>query len=109
MNVHDAQRAAARIKVEIPDILFVSSPRDAEFIVSILFTANAVCTHCEVGPETQWVAVIERGGEAHEQEYQGMGTFLTLTGRVSEGASPTRGFVRQLKEMLRPDVSRTAS
>lgn len=107
MNERDAARAAARIAVDIPDVVLVSTPQDADFVISVLFNAEAVCSHCAVGPETQWQAIVERGGTAHRREYNGMGAFLELNGRVREGASATRGFVRQLKEILRPRKPRS--
>lgn len=103
MNQRDAARAAARIAREIPDIALASSPEEAEFVISVLFVGQLSCTHCEMRPESQWAAIVERGGTAHRYEYSGIGDHLILSGSVREGASPTRGFVRQLKSLLRPE------
>ncbi len=45
--------------------------------------------------------MVERGGRAQQREYSSVGPYLLLSGRVHEGSSVTRGFVRQLKELLR--------
>jgi hypothetical protein len=97
-----ASRAAARVKWELPDVEIASRVEEADFVISVLFNAKAVCSHCEVGPESEWVAVVERGGAVHRDEYTVVGPFLQLSGKVREGSSVTRAFVGQLKELLRP-------
>jgi hypothetical protein len=101
-------KIAKAIRRDLPEVVLVKNPQDADFIISVLLVSSPTCSHCEVGPEVEWEAIVERGGAAHRKEYRSVAPFIELHGRVREGSNAARGFVRQLRGLIRASPCRTA-
>ncbi len=95
------QRVSRYLSNLAPDIELVDDVRKADWVLSIMTFSKAACTHCDVAPESEWMAFVERGGAEHQREYSSIAPFLELSGEVREGANPAKGFVRQFVSLVR--------
>jgi hypothetical protein len=100
-DVHTIERVKASLKRQAPEIELVDRPSDAEFVVSVMVGSAGECPNCVPQTDSQWFAVVERGGPTHQMEYSSVAPFLSLSGNVREGASAVRGLARQLVGLIR--------
>lgn len=97
MDDPSIERVSRRLTTTIPDLRRVSSIGDADIIVSVVFApALPTTTHAPPKPDTEWSAVIERGGPDHKTSYPGGGPFISFGGRIVVGTDAVGGFARQL-------------
>ncbi|HEV7765596.1 MAG TPA: hypothetical protein VGQ76_11385 [Thermoanaerobaculia bacterium] len=95
------ERVALRIRKELPGVHLVTTPEEADFVISVITFPKHACTHCEPEPDTGWSGTVERGGPTHRSSYEGMGSYLLLSGEVLVGTMhPGRAFVNQLRALI---------
>jgi hypothetical protein len=86
-----------KIQHRLPEVKIVSDPASADLIISIVTSPHQVWTHRDNGADTDWVALIERGGASHSRESPGMAPFMELSGSVDWGSDVLGAFVKQLR------------
>ena len=102
MEPDQIRRVTAHLRRGIPDLREVKSVSAADLVISVIFVpALPICTHCDPKPDTEWSAIIEKGGPSHQAGYSGIGPFIGLNGHVVVGTNVVGAFVRQLAELHR--------
>jgi hypothetical protein len=97
MNPASIERVRRRLERAIPKFRAVDAIADADIVISVVFAPSSpVTTHAPPKPDTEWAAVIERGGPAHKNEYAELGPYINFNGRMSRGTDAVGGFVKQL-------------
>jgi hypothetical protein len=99
-NEEIVARVVRTMRRDIPEVILVKRPEDADFVISVLLVPAIACSHCEPGPDVEWSAIVEYGGPRHRNDYGSVGAFLELHGRVAEGVSAAWGVVKQLRELI---------
>jgi hypothetical protein len=102
MEADVIRRVGLRIRGNIPELRQVQTVSAADLVISVIFVpALPICTHCDKKPDTEWSAIIEKGGPSHQASYSALGPFIGLNGRVVVGTDVVGAFVKQLVELRR--------
>jgi hypothetical protein len=100
MDADHTRRVSRRIRRSMPELTEVFEPSQADVIISVIFVpALPICIDCAPEQETEWSAIIEKGGPGHMHQYPSTGPYLVLQGRTIFGVDVIGAFCRQFARL----------